>query len=515
MATQTTAYPYDTIVQITDTIGGVNYQGSGVLISPDEVLTASHVVQTTGVGTATNIVVTPGYDLGNAPFGSATGVSFHYYPINDSGNTISSAQTANDFAVIHLSRSFSVGTMGLLANFTGGAAVTAGYPAESGGTLVYTPDPVQLLSGYSVLEGVALGPGSSGGPVFVGTSSNAQVVGIVSSGDIIGIGFSAQISTATYNQIRAWVAADDAPAAPPPAVPAYTDSSVGVQGSHTQYVVANNLGAPYVQDLVPGRDGAQTLPNVDEVAFTDGVGRFDATGNAEELARLYQAAFGRGPDLSGLNDFTHLLDAKTLTLDQVAVAFIASPEYQARYGAPSAAGFVNQLYANVLGRAGDASGSAYWTGQVNAGQSRSSVLTAFSDSFEFKQDSLGTTGDRDLGEAYRLYQAALNRTPDTPGLANFTGLLDRGTSVQQVAQDVTSGPEFAASFAGLSAGGQIAKLYANALHRAADPGGLAYWTGQLQGGQSLPSIVTAFADSIENRVATAPATHDSWVFTKG
>ncbi len=51
MADTDLAYPYDTIVRITDTIGGQMWQGSGVLIAPDEVLTASHVVYIQGVGT--------------------------------------------------------------------------------------------------------------------------------------------------------------------------------------------------------------------------------------------------------------------------------------------------------------------------------------------------------------------------------------------------------------------------------------------------------------------------------
>lgn len=68
MSYSASSYPYDTIVRITDTIGGVLYQGSGVLIAPNEVLTASHAVYIQGVGTATNIVVTPGYNNGSSPY---------------------------------------------------------------------------------------------------------------------------------------------------------------------------------------------------------------------------------------------------------------------------------------------------------------------------------------------------------------------------------------------------------------------------------------------------------------
>lgn len=84
MSYDTEEFPYDTVVKITDTIGGVGYQGSGVLVSPDEVLTATHVVYIAGAGSANNIVVTPGTaGYGNAPFGSADGDYIHYYDIND------------------------------------------------------------------------------------------------------------------------------------------------------------------------------------------------------------------------------------------------------------------------------------------------------------------------------------------------------------------------------------------------------------------------------------------------
>src|ERR1700751_5501396 len=88
MADNTSSYPYDTVVMITDTIGSQSWQGSGVLISPDEVLTASHVVYIQGVGTANNIVVTPGYNSGSSPYGSADGIYFHYFPIDDANRSI-------------------------------------------------------------------------------------------------------------------------------------------------------------------------------------------------------------------------------------------------------------------------------------------------------------------------------------------------------------------------------------------------------------------------------------------
>lgn len=66
--------PYDGIVTIYDQIGSNYYQASGELISPDEVLTASHVVYSSGQSLATNIEVIAG--------GSASDYGTLYYGDN-------------------------------------------------------------------------------------------------------------------------------------------------------------------------------------------------------------------------------------------------------------------------------------------------------------------------------------------------------------------------------------------------------------------------------------------------
>jgi V8-like Glu-specific endopeptidase len=244
----TTTYPYDTIVEITDTIGGEEYQASGVLISPDEVLTASHVVYMQGVGTASNIVVAPGYNDGIAPFGYAYGISFYYFPIDNAGDEESPSASQSDYAVIHLASSFpTLGTLGLLANYAGGAVTVAGYPASANGALVVSNQTVSDNPRYTLLDGTALGPGSSGGPVFVGGASDPQVVGLVSTGDATtGQGYDVQITTQALDQIEQWVESDDDPApvaSPPPATP--PDASVSVSGTQAQYVIANSGGDLY------------------------------------------------------------------------------------------------------------------------------------------------------------------------------------------------------------------------------------------------------------------------------
>jgi V8-like Glu-specific endopeptidase len=181
MAYDASVYPYDTVVRVTDTIGGQSWQGSGVLISPDEVLTASHVLYIQGTGSATNITVTPGYSPGSHPYGSASAANIHYFAIDDGADLISNEQSQSDYALIHLSSAFDVGTMGVEANFSGGTVNITGYPASAGGNQVTSTQTDTVDPHYTLLDGTSIGAGSSGGPVWVRTASGPEVVGLVSS----------------------------------------------------------------------------------------------------------------------------------------------------------------------------------------------------------------------------------------------------------------------------------------------------------------------------------------------
>ena len=74
-----------------------------------------------------------------------------------------------------------------------------------------------------------------------------------------------------------------------------------------------------------------------------------------------------------------------MELASAAASFIASNEFKAAYGDPvtlTASKFLDLLYANVLGRAPDAAGKAYWQDQLDRGFPRERVLASFSESAE-------------------------------------------------------------------------------------------------------------------------------------
>ena len=121
----------------------------------------------------------------------------------------------------------------------------------------------------------------------------------------------------------------------------------------------------------------EAIANGSMIAYDTGAGQ-----NAGELARLYEAAFGRAPDEAGLGYWISQLDAGA-TLNNIATQFLASSEYQTLYGSNvSNTQFITQIYNGILDRAPDVDGQSYWLQQLANGMSRAQVLVSISESAE-------------------------------------------------------------------------------------------------------------------------------------
>ncbi len=319
-----TSFPYNAVVRITDTIDGYGFQASGVLISPDEVLTADHVSYKQGGinGVATNISVAPSYNNGDEPLGEYTGTVAHYFPVtNDPNITFTDLET--DYSIIHLSKPVIGGSvMKVTPDFAGGTVHATGYPVSASGTLV---DDVQTITNdpsYAIFDGAALGPGSSGGPVWVyGADGAAEVVAIISSqtGDT---SYDMKITAAQATQIAAWVATDDAglvttppavapsvtPPVTPPAMPPPISSPVPV--SPTTPPVA----APPVSPPLPSPVVQPPAPANPPVSIRDG-----KTGQviADTLSRAYA-----GPVQGLLKEFIDITQQNLIIAANVPGLFV-------------------------------------------------------------------------------------------------------------------------------------------------------------------------------------------------
>ncbi len=115
-----------------------------------------------------------------------------------------------------------------------------------------------------------------------------------------------------------------------------------------------------------------------------------------QVARLYDTAFGRPADPTGFPRYVRAI-INGATLQQVALSFLGSGEFAARYGAaPSDQQLVDGFYQNTLHRAPDVAGEAFYVRALASGQySRADLLASFSDSQEHINLVAQAAGARD------------------------------------------------------------------------------------------------------------------------
>jgi hypothetical protein len=345
---------------------------------------------------------------------------------------------------------------------------------------------------------------------LVGTG--AEVFFTPTATGVYGIGIDTSSGGSGFYSITTHSKVNVIPTQTPPPIPKPVAVPVVLHGAHYQYIVADNNGSLVAQDSITGRDGTQTLPANTVLTFTDGTGVYDPTGTAEDVARLYQALLQRAPDAPGLVAWTASIDNSHVPISAVANSFATSPEFIQTYGSLSDDGFVQRLYQNALGRPAEAAGEQAWDNALASGMSRGQVAQGFAESAENRINTRSIAGDKNDAEAYRLYKAALARAPDQAGQLAWSSVLASGATPSQVAQGFIDSAEFQLKYEALSTQDFVSTLYQNALSRPADAAGLQAWTSALQGGMSKADVVVGFSDSLENRVQTASATHDGWVF---
>ena len=169
------------------------------------------------------------------------------------------------------------------------------------------------------------------------------------------------------------------------------DAINGLAGLDTAVYTARMAAYTISSTAISGPDGSDTLTSIERLQFLDANLAFDLEGNAGQVYRLYQAAFNRTPDLSGLGGWIAAMD-DGMPLLTIASKFMESAEFQSLYGAnPTNAQFVANLYTNALHRPSqqDAGSAAGWVDQLSTNAvSRAQALVNFSESAENKASVL-------------------------------------------------------------------------------------------------------------------------------
>jgi hypothetical protein len=294
------------------------------------------------------------------------------------------------------------------------------------------------------------------------------------------------------------------------------DNSVTVVGSATNATVGSlSPATAYTIRVIPIANGVNGAMASSSVTLAEGVEPADPsewpsyiqdTALHGEINRLYQAYFLRLPDQSG---FEYWLNQRIggKTANEISAALAGSAEFSQRYGSLSNQAFVDLVYANVLNRAGDAEGRAFWIERLDDGLSRGDVMLGFAESSEYIGRTQTTAAmSTDQAKITRLYQAFFGRAPDSAGLAHWSGLHAGGAGLDDIAGFFVESAEFASTYGALTDEQFIDLVYANVLQRSPDQEGRNFWLAAVAGGADRGEIMVQFSESAEfiRRTGTTP-----------
>ncbi|MES2940931.1 MAG: hypothetical protein V4864_24845 [Pseudomonadota bacterium] len=440
--TTRTVIPYSAICYVTVTFpDGVSIRGSGVMVGPNDVLTAMHMVYWADHGGfATSISVAPGADTNPSatPYGTIT----NWTSINarvpnwdvDGDSLLSADEAQHDMALIGLGTPVgnSSGWLQPMPTALDFYGQVAGYPALGTGQMaedVYA-DASSRWGVYDVDYG--LGPGASGGPLLYTANGQTYVAGVLSSGtlDLSFSTYAGLFGAGTMDWLSSVMAANGGYGGS-----AYDDvlrgtvlgeriagqgggdrliggggndtldGGAGVDtavfsGLRAGYTVALAAGTDTVSDRTAGRDGADTLDGIERLEFDNVAVAIDIDGNAGTVARILGAVFGRewvgDPDYMGIG--LAFLDAGMGEQDLTQLAL----DFRLGAGASSQS-VVNVLYTDVVGTAPDAAAQAYYVGLIASGQFTSATLGMLAAHTALNEANINLAGLASTGVEYYPY----------------------------------------------------------------------------------------------------------------
>ena len=229
------------------------------------------------------------------------------------------------------------------------------------------------------------------------------------------------------------------------------------------------------------------------------------------VCRMYRVCLLREPDQGGLDYWIEELKSGRRSGAELVLGFYCSPEMVNRRLSNSE--FMDRAYEGIMDRDPDPAGKAYWVDYLNQGVSYAYVVAGFTNSQEFTElcDKYGIVrGNYSAGEprdqnpgvtgyVTRLYTKMQGRSYDADGLNYWCAMiLDRPTkeTLLNIALDgFMHSQEFLSK--NLNDTEFVKVLYRTFLDREFEPGGLQYWVGMLQSGESRDDVAAGFAYSEE------------------
>jgi len=169
--------------------------------------------------------------------------------------------------------------------------------------------------------------------------------------------------------------------------------------------------------------------------------------NPVKISALYAAFFNRAPDAEGLAYWEAKFN-EGQDLSDISAGFVQHEVFVSTYGSLDDQQFVEAIYTNMLGNAGDAGGISYWVSKLGEGMSRSDMVAQFvEDSLTLDLDAMLTAGDLTQAE----YDVAVERQNYLTNRAevgkNFAETLGDATLVTSSGIAVQQDPAYLASIA--------------------------------------------------------------------
>jgi hypothetical protein len=183
-------------------------------------------------------------------------------------------------------------------------------------------------------------------------------------------------------------------------------------------------------------------------------------------------------------------------------------------GDGAAASLVDRYYVAILGRVADASGKAYWDGEVARmqalGVDPKEAYRVMAGYF-FNSAEYLARNRSNAAFVTDLYNTFLNRAPDSGGLSYWTGLLASGMPRDVVMYSFEFSTEFNAYMAGILGNttgsatvATVVDYYRGLLRRLPDSAGFAYWLGRFQTAQCAGTAqIAAEANAISQQLVTS------------
>lgn len=160
-------------------------------------------------------------------------------------------------------------------------------------------------------------------------------------------------------------------------------------GPAAAYAISTGGGVTTVADGVPGRDGTDTLVNMERLAFADTRVALDLDGHAGIAARLVGALVGA----SSINDPAAVGAALQLVDSGMPIDDVFTTELSWRLGAnPSFDAIVDLLYTNVAQHAPSAAAHAYYVQLLVDGSFTPASIAQYAADTQRNADNIGLVG---------------------------------------------------------------------------------------------------------------------------